>query len=46
MAYRGFRSKVVVDWDVTLDKEACKDCGVCIDYCPTTALKKPEKGVA
>ena len=46
MAYRGFRSKVVVDWDVTLDKEACKDCGVCIDYCPTTALRKPEKGVA
>jgi len=46
MAYRGFRSKVVVDWDVTSDKEACKDCGVCIDYCPTTALKKPEKGVA
>jgi len=46
MAYRGFRSKVVVDWDVTSDKEACKDCGVCIDYCPTTALKTPEKGVA
>jgi NADH dehydrogenase/NADH:ubiquinone oxidoreductase subunit G len=46
MAYRGFRSKVVVDWDVTLDKEACKDCGVCIDYCPTTALRKPGKGVA
>ncbi len=46
MAYRGFRSKVVVDWDVALDKEACKDCGICIDYCPTTALRKPGKGVA
>jgi NADH dehydrogenase/NADH:ubiquinone oxidoreductase subunit G len=46
MAYRGFRSKVVVDWDVVLDKEACKDCGICIDYCPTTALRKPGKGVA
>jgi NADH dehydrogenase/NADH:ubiquinone oxidoreductase subunit G len=46
MAYRGFRSKVVVDWDVALNKEACKDCGICIDYCPTSALTKPGKGVA
>lgn len=46
MAYRGFRSKVVVDCDVALDKEACRDCGICIDYCPTSALTKPIKGVA
>jgi NADH dehydrogenase/NADH:ubiquinone oxidoreductase subunit G len=46
MAYRGFHSKVVVDWDVALNKEACKDCGICIDYCPTSALTKPGKGVA
>jgi NADH dehydrogenase/NADH:ubiquinone oxidoreductase subunit G len=46
MAYRCFHSKVVVDWYVPLDKEACKDCGICIDYCPTSALKKPRKGVA
>ncbi|MGE5839106.1 MAG: 2Fe-2S iron-sulfur cluster-binding protein [Deltaproteobacteria bacterium] len=46
MAYRGFRSKVVVDCDVALNKEACKDCGVCIDYCPTSALRKRGKGVA
>jgi predicted molibdopterin-dependent oxidoreductase YjgC len=46
MAYRGFRSKVVVDWDEALNKEACKDCGICIDYCPTSALTKPGKGVA
>jgi NADH dehydrogenase/NADH:ubiquinone oxidoreductase subunit G len=45
MAYRGFQSKVVVDCDVALDKEACKDCGVCIEYCPTSALTKPGKGV-
>ncbi len=45
MAYRGFRSKVVVDCDVPLDKEACRDCGICIDYCPTSALTKPDKGV-
>ena len=45
MAYRGFRSKVVVDCDVPLDTEACRDCGICIDYCPTSALTKPKKGV-
>ena len=42
MAYRGFRSKVVVDCDVPLDKEECRDCGICIDYCPTSALTKPK----
>jgi NADH:ubiquinone oxidoreductase subunit E/ferredoxin len=42
MAYRGFGSKVVVDCDVPLDKEVCKDCGICIDYCPTSALMWPE----
>lgn len=42
MAYRGFGSKVVVDSDVPLDKEVCKDCGICIEYCPTSALMWPE----
>jgi NADH-quinone oxidoreductase E subunit len=42
MAYRGFGSKIVVDCDVILDKDVCKDCGVCIDYCPTSALMLPE----
>jgi NADH dehydrogenase/NADH:ubiquinone oxidoreductase subunit G len=46
MAYRGFCSKVIVDCDVALNKEVCKDCGVCIEYCPTGALTKPRKGVA
>jgi len=41
MAYRGFDSKVVVDCDVPLNKEVCKDCGICIDHCPTSALTKP-----
>ena len=41
MAYRGFESKVVVDCDVPLDKEVCKDCGICVDHCPTSALTKP-----
>lgn len=43
MAYRGFESKVVVDFDEPLNKDTCKDCGICIDYCPTSALKKPKK---
>ena len=38
-AYRGFKSKVVVDFDEPLNKEVCKDCGICVEYCPTTALK-------
>jgi NADH dehydrogenase/NADH:ubiquinone oxidoreductase subunit G len=46
MAYRGFRSKVVVDCDVPLNKEVCRDCGICIDYCPTSALTKPKQEVA
>jgi NADH dehydrogenase/NADH:ubiquinone oxidoreductase subunit G len=41
IGYRGFTSKVVVDGDVPLDKEACRDCGICIDYCPTNALRRP-----
>jgi NADH:ubiquinone oxidoreductase subunit E/Pyruvate/2-oxoacid:ferredoxin oxidoreductase delta subunit len=41
VGYRGFDSKIIVDHDVPLDKEACKGCGVCIDYCPTSALGRP-----
>jgi NADH:ubiquinone oxidoreductase subunit E len=41
MAYRGFGSKVVVDFDIPLNKEVCKDCGVCIEHCPTSALMWP-----
>jgi len=46
MAYRGFRSKVVVDCDGVLDKEVCRDCGICVEYCPTSALTKVNKEVA
>jgi NADH dehydrogenase/NADH:ubiquinone oxidoreductase subunit G len=45
LAYRGFQTKVVVDCDVPLNKEVCRNCGICIDYCPTSALTKPNKGV-
>jgi NADH:ubiquinone oxidoreductase subunit E/Pyruvate/2-oxoacid:ferredoxin oxidoreductase delta subunit len=40
--YRSFHSKIVVDNDISLDKEVCKDCWVCVEYCPTTALSKPK----
>jgi predicted molibdopterin-dependent oxidoreductase YjgC len=39
--YRGFGSKIVVDCDVVLAKDVCKDCGVCAEYCPTSALTVP-----
>jgi NADH-quinone oxidoreductase subunit G/formate dehydrogenase alpha subunit len=44
IAYRGFASKVVVDFDDPLKTEVCRDCGICIDYCPTGALGKPTQG--
>ena len=43
VAYRGFSSKLVVDCDEPLDKEVCRDCGICIPYCPTGALSEPRK---
>lgn len=39
-AYRGFDSKVVVDFDQPIDKDVCRDCDVCISFCPTGALSK------
>jgi NADH:ubiquinone oxidoreductase subunit E/ferredoxin/Pyruvate/2-oxoacid:ferredoxin oxidoreductase delta subunit len=38
--YRGFDSKVIVDNDVSLYKHFCKDCYLCVEYCPTSALSK------
>lgn len=46
MAYRGFQSKVVFGADDPLNSEQCKDCGVCIEFCPTSALSKPVEEVA
>ena len=43
IAYRGFGCKVVVDCDELLNKEICRNCGICIDYCPTGALNRPVK---
>ena len=38
--YRAFHSKVIVDNDISLYKHFCKDCWLCVEYCPTTALIK------
>jgi len=41
VGYRGSRSKIIVGFDEPLTVEACRDCGICIDYCPTGALRWP-----
>jgi NADH-quinone oxidoreductase subunit G/formate dehydrogenase alpha subunit len=38
VAYRGFQSKIIIDLNGPLKQKVCKDCGVCIPYCPTGAL--------
>jgi NADH:ubiquinone oxidoreductase subunit E/NAD-dependent dihydropyrimidine dehydrogenase PreA subunit len=38
--YRAFTSKVIVDNDIPLNKDVCRDCYLCVEYCPTTALSK------
>ena len=43
IGYRGFRSKVVSGFDEELTTEACRDCLVCIEHCPTGALSRPVK---
>jgi NADH dehydrogenase/NADH:ubiquinone oxidoreductase subunit G len=43
IAYRGFDSKVVVDQDQPLDKEVCRDCDICVSFCPVGALTKREE---
>jgi len=43
VAYRGFESKVVVDFDEPIDKEVCRDCDVCVSFCPTGALSQPKE---
>lgn len=40
LGYRAFDSKIVVDLDDSLNKDACRDCDVCISLCPTGALYK------
>jgi NADH-quinone oxidoreductase subunit E len=40
IGYRGFESKIIAGYDEPLETDECKDCGVCIDHCPTAALSK------
>ncbi len=41
IAYRGFVSKIVARYDDELRAEECRDCGLCIEHCPTGALYRP-----
>jgi NADH dehydrogenase/NADH:ubiquinone oxidoreductase subunit G len=43
VAYRGYDAKVVVDEDQPIDKEVCRDCNVCVSFCPTGALSRPRE---
>lgn len=43
VGYRGFHSKVVVDFDKPINMDACRDCDVCVSLCPTGALSKPRQ---
>lgn len=38
VGYRGFRSKVVAGCDEPLISEICRECGICVEHCPTGAL--------
>lgn len=40
IGYRGFESKIVAGYDEPLETDECKDCGVCIEHCPTAALSE------
>ena len=43
IGYRGFRSKVVTGYDEALTEEICRDCGICVEHCPTGALSAGPK---
>lgn len=40
VGYRGFNAKIIVGSDHQLDVEVCRDCGICVDVCPTSALRR------
>lgn len=41
VGYRGFNTKITVGFDESLNREECKNCGICVEQCPTGALSKP-----
>lgn len=42
IGYRGFKTKIIAGCDTSLTTEECRNCRICIEYCPTGALSKPE----
>lgn len=42
VGYRGFASKIITGCDDALTHDACKECLVCADACPTGALSRPD----
>ena len=38
VGYRGFNSRIITGYDEVLVTDNCRDCGVCIEHCPTGAL--------
>lgn len=43
VGYRGHWSKIIVDVDEPLNKEVCRECDVCVSFCPVGALTRREK---
>jgi formate dehydrogenase alpha subunit len=41
VGYRGFSSKIVAGFDEDLASGECRDCLVCVEHCPTGALRLP-----
>ena len=41
IGFRGFKSKLITGFDEPLTSNECRDCGICIEYCPTGALSRP-----
>jgi len=42
IGYRGFEAKVIAGYDESLKTDECRDCSICIEYCPTGALSEPQ----
>ena len=42
IGYRGFQTKIIAGHDTSLTTEECRNCGICIEYCPTGALSDPQ----